>query len=55
MKAPIKILLVDDHAIVRGGFHMLLSTEDSIEVIAEAGRGEEVWQLYLEYHPDVLW
>ncbi|SJM90293.1 response regulator transcription factor [Crenothrix polyspora] len=54
MKAPIKILLVDDHAIVRAGFRMLLSTEDSIEVIAEAERGEEVWQLYLEYHPDVV-
>ncbi len=54
MKAPINVLLVDDHAIVRAGFRMLLSTEDSIEVIAEAGRGEEVWQLYLEYHPDVV-
>ncbi|WP_394752684.1 response regulator [Crenothrix sp.] len=54
MKTPIKVILVDDHAIVRAGFRMLLSTEDSIDVVAEAERGEEAWQLYLKHRPDVL-
>jgi two-component system, NarL family, invasion response regulator UvrY len=54
MTAPIKIILVDDHAIVRAGFRMLLATEDSIDVVAEAERGEAVWPLYQEHHPDVV-
>ncbi|SJM96562.1 response regulator [Crenothrix polyspora] len=54
MIAPIRIILVDDHAIVRAGFRMLLATEDSIDVVAEAERGEAVWPLYQEYHPDVV-
>ncbi|MDD5462845.1 MAG: response regulator transcription factor [Methylococcales bacterium] len=54
MKNRIKIILVDDHAVVRAGFRMLLSTEDSIEVIAEAERGEQACQLYLEKQPDVM-
>ena len=54
MKKCIKVILVDDHAVVRAGFRMLLSTEDSIEVIAEAERGEQACQLYLEKQPDVM-
>jgi len=54
MNQPIKVILVDDHAVVRAGFRMLLSTEDSIEVIAEADRGEAACQLYLEKQPDVM-
>jgi two-component system, NarL family, invasion response regulator UvrY len=54
MIAPIRIILVDDHAIVRAGFRMLLATEDSIDVVAEAERGEAVWPLYQEYRPDVV-
>jgi DNA-binding NarL/FixJ family response regulator len=54
MKNRIKVLLVDDHAVVRAGFRMLLSTEDTIEVIAEAERGEQACQLYLEKQPDVM-
>jgi DNA-binding NarL/FixJ family response regulator len=53
MKNPVKVLLVDDHAVVRAGFRMLLSTDDTIEVIAEAERGEHACQLYLEMQPDV--
>ena len=47
-------MLVDDHAVVRAGFRMLLSTDDMIEVIAESDRGEVVCQLYLEKKPDVV-
>jgi two-component system invasion response regulator UvrY len=54
MKAQIKVILVDDHAVVRAGFRMLLSIEDAIEVIAEAERGEQACQLYLEKQPDVM-
>ena len=54
MKDRIKVILVDDHAVVRAGFRMLLSTEDAIEVIAEAERGEQACQLYLEKQPDVM-
>jgi DNA-binding NarL/FixJ family response regulator len=54
MNTPIKIILVDDHAIVRKGFQMLLATESSINVIAEAERGEQACQLYSELKPDVV-
>ena len=54
MKDRIKVILVDDHAVVRAGFRMLLSTEDTVEVIAEAERGEQAIQLYLEKQPDVI-
>lgn len=54
MKKKIKVILVDDHAVVRAGFRMLLSTDDTIEVIAEAERGEAACQLYLEKQPDVM-
>ncbi len=54
MNDKIKIILVDDHAVVRAGFRMLLSTEADIDVIAEAERGEAACQLYLEKQPDVM-
>lgn len=54
MKNKIKVILVDDHAVVRAGFRMLLSAEADIDVIAEAERGEAACQLYLEQQPDVM-
>ena len=54
MKDRIKVILVDDHAVVRAGFRMLLATEDTIEVVAEAERGEQACQLYLAKQPDVM-
>ena len=54
MTNKIKVILVDDHAVVRAGFRMLLSTDDTIEVIAEAERGEAACQLYMEKQPDVM-
>ncbi|MDD5273250.1 MAG: response regulator transcription factor [Methylovulum sp.] len=53
MSDTIKILLVDDHAIVRAGFRLLLSSVGSFVVVAEAERGEAACQLYLETQPDV--
>lgn len=54
MTAKIKIILVDDHAVVRAGFRMLLGTHDAIEVIAEAERGEQAIQLMQEKSADVV-
>lgn len=53
MNHKIKIILVDDHAVVRAGFKMLLATGDVIEVIGEAARGEQAIQLYQELQPDM--
>jgi DNA-binding NarL/FixJ family response regulator len=50
----IKVILVDDHAVVRAGVKMLLSTDERLVVIAEAERGEQAIQLYAERQPDVL-
>jgi DNA-binding NarL/FixJ family response regulator len=41
MTSPIRVLLVDDHAIVRKGIRAVLSTEPDIEVAGEASDGEE--------------
>lgn len=54
MKEKIKVILVDDHAVVRAGFRLLLSSVDHIDVIAEAERGEQACQLYLDKKPDVI-
>ncbi|BCG64520.1 MAG: two-component system, NarL family, invasion response regulator UvrY [Methyloprofundus sp.] len=50
----IKVILVDDHAVVRAGVKMLLSTDERLVVIAEAERGEQAMQLYAKQQPDVL-
>ncbi|GAB4258284.1 MAG: response regulator transcription factor [Methylomicrobium sp.] len=54
MNKKIKIILVDDHAVVRAGFRMLLGTRDGMEVIAEAERGEQAIQLLQECQADVV-
>ena len=54
MSAPINVMLVDDHAVVRMGFRMLLETAADIKVIAEAENGEQAVKLYMEHQPDVV-
>ncbi|MEO1946836.1 MAG: response regulator transcription factor [Methylophilaceae bacterium] len=49
----VSVMLVDDHAVVRMGFKMLLETSGDIEVIAEAQNGEEAIKFYMEHKPDV--
>lgn len=51
---PIKVLLVDDHEMVRIGLAAVLSTEDGLEVVGEAGGGAEGIRLAQEYKPDVV-
>ena len=48
------VMLVDDHAVVRMGFRLLLQSAPDLEVIAEAGSGEDAVQLYLELRPHVV-
>jgi NarL family two-component system response regulator LiaR len=51
---PIKVLLVDDHEMVRIGLSAVLGTEEDIEVVGEASNGEDGIRLALEYKPDVV-
>jgi two-component system response regulator NreC len=50
----IKILLVDDHAVVRSGLKMLLNTNPEIEVVGEASEGNEGIKKALKLQPDVV-
>jgi DNA-binding NarL/FixJ family response regulator len=50
---PTRVLLADDHALVRAGIRALLSTIEGVEVIAEAGDGCEALQLIKELRPDI--
>lgn len=52
--SQIKVLLVDDHAVVRMGFKMLLESAPDIKVVAEAESGEQGVKMYMEHHPDVV-
>ncbi|HXC07699.1 MAG TPA: response regulator transcription factor [Steroidobacteraceae bacterium] len=50
----IRVLLVDDHAVVRTGFRLLLQSVADMSVVAEAESGEAACQLYVEHNPDVV-
>ncbi|ANE45108.1 LuxR family transcriptional regulator [Paenibacillus swuensis] len=50
----IKVLLVDDHEMVRIGLAAVLSTEEGIEVVGEASNGMDGIRLAQEYNPDVV-
>ena len=51
---PLTVLLVDDHAMVRSGFAMVLSVEDDIEVVGEAADGVEAIERARATRPDVV-
>ncbi|HVT32884.1 MAG TPA: response regulator transcription factor [Rhodanobacteraceae bacterium] len=53
-KTRIRVMLVDDHAVVRVGFRMLLSLNPEIEVVGEADNGEQAYHRYPEIRPDVV-
>jgi DNA-binding NarL/FixJ family response regulator len=50
----IRVLVVDDQSMVRAGFRMLLSGQDDIEVVAEAGDGREAVAKAARFHPTVV-
>ena len=52
--SQINVMLVDDHAVVRMGFKMLLESASEIKVIAEAENGENAIKCYMEHKPDVV-
>lgn len=49
----IRVLLVDDHPVVRAGYARLLTQDEGIEVVAEAGNADEAYQAYALHLPDV--
>jgi two-component system, NarL family, invasion response regulator UvrY len=50
----IRVLLVDDHAVVRTGFRLLLQARPDVVVVGEAESGEVACQRYIELSPDVV-
>ncbi len=52
--AVIKVMLVDDHKIVRAGLHMLLQDQPDIHIVAEASSGAEAIELAPHHQPDVI-
>ena len=51
---PIKILLVDDHAVVRSGLSKFLLVNKDMQVVGEAADGEEALQKVSLYKPDIV-
>ena len=54
MSKPIRVLIVDDDALVRAGLSMLLAGAEDIAIVGEATDGNEVAQAVAEYQPDVV-
>lgn len=50
----IRVLLVDDHAMVRKGFRLILEAQPDMEISGEAGNGREAVELAEKLHPDVV-
>jgi len=53
-KGSIRIVIADDHPIVRDGLRKLLSLEDDFEIVGEANDGREVLELIQEQEPDIV-
>lgn len=54
MKKKIKVLIVDDHVLIREGIKQILELEDDILVIGQAGNGEDAFILADDLSPDVI-
>jgi two-component system invasion response regulator UvrY len=54
MSGVINVMLVDDHAVVRMGFKLLLEAAPDVKVVAEAESGELAVKMYSEIQPDVV-
>jgi DNA-binding NarL/FixJ family response regulator len=54
MQKKIRILLVDDHAMVRQGFRLILAAQSDMEIIGEAGNGREAVELSDKLKPDIV-
>jgi len=51
---PIRLIIVDDHPVVRGGLHGMFANDPTFEVIGEAGNGVEAIELVTALQPDVV-
>lgn len=51
---PIRVLITDDHLIIREGLRLILETADGIEIVGEASDGAECLRLVTELKPDVV-
>jgi DNA-binding NarL/FixJ family response regulator len=51
---PIRVLLIDDHALVRAGIRALMGRHEGVEVVGEAAGGREALQLIEELQPDIV-
>lgn len=51
---PIRILIADDHAVVRSGLRALLGADPELEIVGEAGEGEETLRLAETLRPDLV-
>lgn len=51
--AKIRVVLADDHGVVRDGLKMLINAQADLEVVGEAGNGEQAFELILRLQPDV--
>lgn len=54
MSMKIRVILVDDHNVVRSGLRRLLELGGDVEVVAEANSGEQACDIYNQFQPDVL-
>ena len=52
--SPIKLLIADDHEVLRDGFHIMLKKHKEINLVAEASNGEELVALAEKHQPDVI-
>ncbi len=53
-RTDIRVMLVDDHAVVRAGYRRLLEQQPGIQVVAEADGGDRAYALFVEHRPDVV-
>ena len=53
-KYPVRLLIADDHALVREGLRTMLSGEDGIRIVAESNDGQEALSLCRDLRPDLV-
>ena len=51
---PIRLLIADDHLVVRMGLRSMIDSQPNMEVVAEAANGNEAVQFYREHRPDIV-